>query len=315
MGLLQRFLRDPTALETLQREVDELETRRGLIDRQRAVADRNLSEAIETRRTRLVEADADALGTGAAKGIVIRLRDEVSACDDALAVVGERLADARARLAAERDKQGRAAEGAHRTAQVENAKALLPKFVSMAEELASAMELLAPCAIEAGAVADNIRTLVNQHLVIAVEVGLAGASAYVERVVDGTEPIRTAPVALPPAPTPAKVARQSVVVLQASKWIENDEVVTTGRLTQAHVSVPLAERAVAIGNAIPVDSFEYRRLREIECGDFAWQDPKNCQWLDQTKPAPKPPEPHATTPLQHSLAGARTGIATAVPLR
>jgi hypothetical protein len=64
-----------------------------------------------------------------------------------------------------------------------------------------------------------------------------------------------------------------------------------------------------------VDSFEYQRLREIECGDFAFQREADCIWLDRPKPPPVAAAPRATRPLVHSGL-ARVGVATAVaPLR
>jgi hypothetical protein len=45
--------------------------------------------------------------------------------------------------------------------------------------------------------------------------------------------------------------RRTVVPLQPSKWTEPDgTIVTTGRLSEAHVPVLVTQRAVALGNAV-----------------------------------------------------------------
>jgi hypothetical protein len=319
MGLLQRFLRDPTAIEALEREINELETRRGLLDRQRAAADRNLAEAIETRRTKLPEADADQLGAGAVKSIVGRLRDEADAVLDAQTSIERKLGDARARLAAERDKQARATEGELRTNQITKARDLAMGFSTIGADLAGAMDLLASTCPEAAAAAVNVRH-VTQQLSLGVEAGLAGTTLYVERVGGGEEPIRTEPAALPAAPPPAKVARQTIVCLRASKWTEADgEVVTTGRMTQASVPTPIARRALDLGNAIGVDSREYQKLRETEGLDYAWQREADCAWIDQPRVLTLP-EPHVAEPPRHSEfvppgRGGTIGTATATRVR
>jgi hypothetical protein len=261
VGLLRRIT-GGTVIDDLEREISQLETRRSLLDKQRAAAAQRLNEAVADRRARLVEADADQLGPGTAKAVIGRLRDEADAHDDALAVVGERLSDARTRLAAERDRQARQAEGELRSNEIARARSLAAEFSMIGADLGNALQSLAPVAPEVAAAAGNVRHMVQQ-LALGVEWGLTSASAYIERIVGGEEPIRTAPAVPPPAPAPAKVERRSVVVLQASKWQEpSGEVVTAGRLTQAHVPLLIAQRALDIGNAIPVDSLEYRRLRD-----------------------------------------------------
>ena len=93
---------------------------------------------------------------------------------------------------------------------------------------------------------------------------------------------------------------------------------------EAFVPAPIAQRALDLGNAVTVDSPTYRRLRESECGDFAWQPESGCAWLDQPRPTPKPAEVRASEPPIHSSVMppadpyegvAMTGAARAVPTR
>jgi hypothetical protein len=140
------------------------------------------------------------------------------------------------------------------------------------------------------------------------------ATRYISMVQEGAAAIRSEPAPMPPpAPAPA-VERRVIVVLQASKWMDAGEVRTAGRLSQADVPVTIAEQAVAIGNALPVDSDAYRRLREIEGVDHAPQLERDCFWLDRARPVPGQREPHVTVPVVHSgLPGARVGTAVALP--
>jgi hypothetical protein len=60
------------------------------------------------------------------------------------------------------------------------------------------------------------------------------------------------------------------------------------------------------------NSREHLRLREIEGVDYAYQHESGCQWLDEPKPAPAPPQIHVAEPAIHSgIAGVRSAYAGA----
>jgi hypothetical protein len=316
MGLLARFL--PSSLvEALECEIDGLKTRRQALLGQRQAAEAALAKSRAERRARLLESDLDALGNDREKlkSIVPRLADELESVCDAIGVVEGKLAECEARLSAEREARARETERALRQEQLDAARAVTAEFKEAAARAVDVLAALSSVGPACAAARANLQYVVGE-LEKGFECAFVETTSYLATVVSGSTEIKVEPVAPQalPAPPPAKVERRTVVCLRPSKWQEPDgEIVTTGRLTQASVPLLVAQRALDLGHAIDVDSLEYQKLREIECGDFAWQDPKNCQWLDEPRPAPKPPESHATVPLQHSLAGARTGVATVMP--
>jgi hypothetical protein len=182
--------------------------------------------------------------------------------------------------------------------------------------LVDALAPLTSVGIMSAAAHVNLQFLTSE-LGKGIDAAFDEVTQYVAQVAAGSTEIRTEAPAPPPAPPAPTVERLSIIALRPSKWMDVDGIRTVGRLCQCDPPTAVARRALELRNAVAVDSAEYRKLREVECADFAYQHESGCHWLDRPRPAPQPLEVHATTPLVHSaLPGQpRVGTAVATPLR
>jgi hypothetical protein len=155
----------------------------------------------------------------------------------------------------------------------------------------------------------------GQQLVTGVEAGLVAAKGYAARIVESGE-IKTEIAPIPPAPQLPTVPRRSVTLLQASKWPDVDGTRTGGKLSEADLPLPIAERALALGFALETGSEVVRRMLEVSGRDYAPQVEKYRLDISRPRPVPKPSgdEQTVTTPSAHSIAGARVGVAVAAPV-
>jgi hypothetical protein len=273
----------------LEREADGLRTRKKLLARQLEVAEVALNEAVTARRTHLLEADLDRTNGQPVKAIVVRLRDEAAAIEDALTTVKSRLVAAEARLMQERDKIGRQQEADKRGEEIDKARAELAELRARNARMAEAMRPL--CGIVASMLAalENLERIAPQ-LLTGIELGLSEGASYVEQILGGNAAIRVEPVPVPQAPPPAPIERRSMLLLQASRWPDPEEpggARTSGRMTTAMLPVAVAEAAERHGYAIPPDSAQAQRLRTTEPVDYAYNPPSGC--TDLTVPPTKPP--------------------------
>jgi hypothetical protein len=110
MGLLRR----KSAMDGLTADLENLRHRKSQLTALLTEAERRLAEAVEDRRSKLLESDlADGPPTNA---IILRLTDERDACIDALAAVDSKIVDAQRRCAEERDSLQRQAASKELTA-------------------------------------------------------------------------------------------------------------------------------------------------------------------------------------------------------
>jgi hypothetical protein len=294
------FLKRSTPIGEIEKERDQLLTRKRLLLAQKGTADAALQKALADRRQTMIESDMDAGTQDKARALTIRLRDESEALDDALAAVDAKLANAEGRLLAERERTARDRERELRMNQIAAARDVLDEFRAVSSRLVERLSPLASIGALSAAARVNTEYLTGE-LAKGIQAAFDEARFYVEGVVGGAAEIRTeAPTPPEPPPSPA-IERRSVVCLRPSKWREPDgEIRTTGRLTEAHVPVSIAQRALDLGSAILPNSREHLRLREIDGVDYAFQPEAGCQWLDQPRQPPAQPEIHVAAPSVHS---------------
>ena len=284
-----------------ERDLDALRHRKALLEKQREIAESALEKAVADRRRILLESDLDQNG-GQREPVALieRLKDENEAVTDALAVIDQKIADAEARVAAEKDETARQREAEKRQAGLAAARNMLDRFREISTELVDALALLRSCGPACAAAHGNLEYFARE-LPGGIQAAFIEVEGYCAMVAGGNVPIRAevvAPQTPPPAPA---IERRVIVCLQASKWFEPDGTIrTAGKLSQAHVPITIAEQAVAIDNALPVDSDAYKRLREFEPVDHAPQLERDCYWLDQPRFELKPAEVHVTEPPVHS---------------
>jgi len=245
-----------------------------------------------------------------ARELISGLRDGVEAMSLAVDDLDGRIADRRSQLEAERDKAARQSEAKRRREEAEQVRAELAEYRASTVRMVDRLHPLAPVVPTARAAIDNLER-VGRELAVGVEVTLVDTDSYIAQVQGGHAPIRIDPPA-PSAPaTPPKVERRTVIAMMAAKWMDGGEIVTCGRLCQAHLPVEVAERALALGNAIEPTSDVYMRLRQSEPQQHGWFSPDRCAWIDQPVPAPKPLEVHASERPVHSAIAPPAGYAGA----
>jgi hypothetical protein len=304
-----------------ERELANLRRRWELVAGQLQSAERALNEAVDERRKVLLEADLENLaknGSQSPKAFISRLRDEHSACVDALATLDHKIVAAEQKIAVERDIAARQAEAELRTRQISEAEEARARFIAAGELLAQKLEPLVPTAIEVGAAAGNVKFLTAQ-LALGVEAGLVAAKGYAARITETGEPIRVEIAKVePPKPLP-RIERRSMLLLQASLWPDPEEpspgIRTSGKMTTVPLPLAVADAAERYGFALEPYGPVAMRYREFEPVDYAYNSPNGCR--DISKPPVKSPgdDQTVTSPVIHSsLAGARVGVANAAPV-
>jgi hypothetical protein len=269
---MKLFRQKSGSIADLERELAALRQKRDGLQTRLSGAEFAVEQAVADRRARLVESDTD----DEAPDRVAAARERRDAITDGLDEIDQRVAAAVARLDAEKDRQARKAEGESRQRQIAQAKEALTEFITRSEALVSALQPLAPVAIETGACGANVQ-LLSRQLAIDVEVGLREASSYVERVLAGGEPIRSEPTPIepppPPPPPPPAIERRSVFLRYAGRWLEGDETKTSGAHTIVGLPVEVARAALEFNHAVPVDSQAAADLRAImDPGYGVWPD-------------------------------------------
>jgi hypothetical protein len=312
MGL---FRGAKTGVGDLERELDQLRTRRKALLSQQQTAAAALQRAREDRRTRLLESDdLDAAGADRekVKGLVLRLADELDAVADALATVDAKLAEAEGKLAAERDRAKRDAEAGRCRTELDTVRTelseLRAKFATMADAMRAVDRVPAMLAAR-----ENLERL-GAQLLVGIGLGLADGESYIQQMLAEHAPIRVEPVApVVPAPQPT-VERKAVFLRHAGRWREADgEVITAGKHCTVSPPIAIALAAIEHGHAVDPESRVAQELRRLQDPDFAWQPPGSCRDISIAEPAEVM---HATEPLRHTgLPGGRTGTAVATPVR
>jgi hypothetical protein len=295
-------------------ELDQLRARRTLLEKQLVTAERELAAAVEARQKALLEGDLDTpLDGQSANGVVGRLHDEKAAVLIALTTLGERIAEAESKLAAEHDLAMRSAAGK----ELSTAADALDRA---ADEVAAALARVFPT------LDDVLSKLPLPHLVqkanlkvfsdavvesLRAEVG--EARAYIVRLTSGDAalvPPRPDDVKTAPAPI---VERRQIFLLVNGRWPEPDGTVrTAGRHIECDPPAAIAKLAIEYEHALePTSEFaQTLRMRMPPCyAHFAESD---CVDISQPKQLIK--QVGATTaaaPVIHSeFARGRGGFAS-----
>jgi hypothetical protein len=303
-------------LESLERQLDERRVRRELLAKQLATAEGNLQRETAKRRTVMLEQSLDANGNDRDKLRVVieRARDEADVTRDALSTLDAQISEAEVRLAAERERTAREREAARLRDEMDKARVQLSELRTKFGQVADAMRALdrIPAMLAAR---ENLER-VGPQLITGAELGLADGESYAQQMLAEHTPIRAEAPAPPPAPQPPKVERKQIFLRHASRWVENGTTTTAGPHCTVSPPVDIARAALEFNHAVLPDSETARALRAQMDPDYGWWHPDRCCDLTQPQPAPKAPEVHVTTPVQHSgIPGARTGVAVAVPVR
>jgi hypothetical protein len=309
------LFKSKNGVSDVEKEIDQLRTRRKMLAGQQQTATAALAQAREHRRTRLLEQDLDSIDRDKLKNIVPRLVDELDAVNDALVSVDQKLADAESRLAAEAERTAREREVKKRQAALGAARNMLDRFREISRELVDALALLAPCGPACAAAHGNLEYL-SRELPSGIQAAFDEVGGYCATIASGDAPIRTESLAAPPAAPPApKVERVPIFLRGPSRWQEPDGEHTAGPHNIVSPPKPIAELALQYGHAVAADSETARHLRSLADPHPGWFSPGSCLDISQPIREPKPPEVHVTVPVQHSLAGQpRTGTAVATPI-
>jgi hypothetical protein len=221
------FLKRGTAISDVEKERDQLLTRKKALAAQKATAEAALQRAVADRQNTMIEADMDSGRAQEARALTVRLRDEYETVVDVLAAVDQKLADAEARLAAERDKAERDAERERREKQLERVRAAAKDFSTVAEMLLDKLAPLRGVGVMCSAAHVNLTYLAGE-LAKGFDCAFSEVQSYINQLEGGDVAIRTeaAPVA-PPAPQP-KVERKQIFLRHPGRWQENGET-TAGR--------------------------------------------------------------------------------------
>jgi hypothetical protein len=302
-----------------ERELQKLVERRKAIAERLAAAERRLIEEQGRARTVLLEHDLDASGQPP-KFAVAQLRSEVETLHDVLGEIDGRIAEAEATLVQERDRAARDQERQRRQEALDRARAVRDRFTEVSRDLIEALKGLASIGHDT-AHAANVTQFLTGQLALAHEAGFAEAARYIAQVTNGNVPIRIEPAKIEPLKPLPRIERRSMLLLQASRWPDPEEpspgIRTSGKMTTVQLPLAVAEAAERYGFALEPFGPLAMRHREVEGVDNAYNAPSGC--IDITKPRPVPKLPDGgqtvTSPVIHSsLAGARVGVANAVPV-
>jgi hypothetical protein len=307
------FLKRGTAIGEIEKERDQLLTRRKALLAQQAAATAALARAIEDRSQRMVEADMDAGTADKARALTIRLRDENDSITDALASLDAKIGECEARLEIERERGKRDQERQARQEQLDHVRDVRERFREACRELIAALKPLASIGPDS-ANAHAVTEYLDAQLALAHEAGFAECASYVARVSAGATEIKVEPPAASPTPPPATIERKAVFLRHPGRWTEeNGEVITAGRHVVCSPPIAVALAAIQHGHAVDPESRVAQELRRLQDPDFAWQPPASCIDISRPIPAPQLAEAHATTPLVHSGLPGQPRVGVNVP--
>jgi hypothetical protein len=298
--------------KSLAAELDGLNTRRDLLAKQLAVAQQRLDEALAARQVHLLEGNLDA--PNGEPVIIERLRDERVATLDALNTLGQRITETENKLATERDLALRSAAGKELSTASDKLAAVSADLTGVVARIPAALagvlaRLPAPHAVSP----ERIQAFAN-GLVEALQGEVSEARAYATRLTEGDAALVPPRVdddaKAPPAPI---IERQTVFVLQPSRWLEpNGEVLTSGMHTVCDPPAETARTALANGTALDPLSDHAIDLRQRVPPRYGNYPPQDCVDLNAPKPEKLPAGSETiTSPAIHSeFNRGRGGFAT-----
>jgi hypothetical protein len=292
------FLRRRSNLET---ELAALTTRKDLLTRQLATAEQRLDEAVAARKVHLLEGDPDVpIGE---TPIIERLRDEKAATLDALTAIGQRIIEAEAKLATERDLAMRSAAAKELSSAADALAAVAADLAGVVARIPAALaDVLSRLPAPHAVAPERIKTFAD-GLVEALQTEAGEARAYIVRLGSGDAALVT------PRPDDVKTAapapiveRREVFILAPSKWVEpSGEVITVGTHCTASPPVEIAKLALQHGHALEAGSPLAVTLQMRQPPNYASFAPADCTDISRPKELIKPlGTPTAASPPIHS---------------
>jgi hypothetical protein len=311
MGFLRNKSDSPN-----ERELSDLRTRKGLLEKQLATAEGKLAEAVEAQQKTLLEGDLDQRNEST-KNVAGRLWDEVDATRTAIGTLDRKIAETEQRFRQDQDRAAREQEAKRRRTQVEEARKVAAEVAAAIERLVPAMQVLAPVSLSAGATAASAKCLGDQ-LSLGVATGCAEVESYILMMQSGNRPVvgEAKPVVTAAPPPQPAVERQLVYLLTDAVWPEADGTMRYGCTHgQASPPIDIARRAIALNLADPFDSSRSLRLREIHGCPFSVPHPSTCtNLLTGEKPKPEGDNGSSAAPAEY-CGPARAGYAVLAPAR
>jgi hypothetical protein len=298
------------ALFSKRTELDKLHHRREALAAQLTEVDKRVVEAEAQRQRELIDG-VDNGQPAKSPAVISRLKDEAAAVRLAVDTVSQRITAAEAQQRADADKAAREQEAERRKQQIAAARLAADEFAAATEKLVEALQILSPLNMTTSSASGSVKIFGGQ-LIAAVAAALAECTGYCQRVAAGTVAIIGSPqpiaTASPPAP---EISRTAVMLFQASRWSEGDQVCTGPQYGIVKLPVELAKQACARNLAVRTDDPRYFRLRETEAQPYgmAWAKPlPQDTVVDLDHPdAPPTPEPAAASEW---IGPAQVGVAT-----
>ncbi|MGV7216427.1 hypothetical protein [Bradyrhizobium sp. UFLA05-112] len=262
-------------MEKIEHELAALRARAATLHSRHKAAEAAFIDAETKLQRHLLEADLDA-----DEKVRTKLETTIAACAvtrdnfaKALAVQPAKVAEAEAKIAAQRAVIERNAAADKLARDLDEIDKALPAYQTAARQLADAVEAVAHFHFEAnelGAVARNW----------AAQIDVAGALALVE-LRQMVEQIKTGAAAIPLKPAPASVANveappptMTLFMLKSARYRDNDgRKRFAGQFDDATMPAATAQRALRLGIAVATADPRRAQLRGMRGGDFAPQAP------------------------------------------
>jgi hypothetical protein len=299
------FLRRRSGIEA---ELAALATRKDLLTRQLATAEQRLDEAVAARKVHLLEGDPDVpIGE---TPIIERLRDERSATFDALNTIGQRIAEAESKLAAERDLALRSAAGKELTAAADQLDSVAVDLAAVTSRLPEAMRQVLT-RLPTKPVSKERVELFAAEVVAALQLITREGRSHAARITAGNGTICES-IQQPATPLPPKVERLQIFPLQPSRWVETDgSIVTVGAHVGCSPPIEVARAALANGTALDVLSDLAITLRQRVPPNYGPYAAEDCIDLAEPRPTKQVGAPTAALPPIHSEFVGRPRVGTA----
>lgn len=288
------------AITKVQIEIDALVQRRARLHADLETAESKLATMLLERRKQLVESDADHSLTG--RDEVTHLRDRADELRDAVVEIDARLADAQGRIQAEHDRIQRKAEAERRIRDADRIQTAVVEFETAAHQLSEALSTITSVEPRCEHVRNVIARMAND-IYGSVNEAIAVTRGYATNVLAGA-PMLQQPITVEP-PKTVPIARHNVLLLVPGKWSEGDEIKTAGPLLTIALPVAIAERALANGHAVEVDSAKAKQALSFDSPGYGFYGADRDDVLDLTLPAPKR-EPRSSG-VMHSAVDLGTG--------
>jgi hypothetical protein len=298
----------------IERELESLRARRADLTERVTVAQAEVEAATIARREHLVTGDiTDDEASRAAAQRVFAAEAQAWSLQDAIAGIDRQVAEAEAKLAAERDRLARVANVRDQKSRADHLDEVLPPFrdaiAALLPPLAAVMAVLRHADQN---FVPNVRALLGE-IALAVEMQVAELRAQAERIEQGDEPTIHAPAPPIEVAAPIQVDRKPVFLLVDSKWVDVDGLRTAGRHREVHVPAPVAEAAILHGHGFDPTTADgadrAMKLAHWRSPDYCAHHPSAC--VDLASPRTPQEESESVAPVIHSefIGEAQSGVA------